>query len=72
MLLNCCTKGGCGAACTVLEHPVNICDDAGEHREGANVTCAVKRCEHIFSKTIAVCLAVVCVEENVHVLRLPQ
>jgi hypothetical protein len=49
------------------EGPVNMSDDGKEHREGVNVMCGAKRCEHIFGKTVdVVCLAVVCIEENLN------
>jgi hypothetical protein len=46
------------------ELPFHISDVKG-HPEGVHVTCAAKKCEHIFGKTIdVVFLTVVCVEEN--------
>jgi hypothetical protein len=42
-------------------------DDAKEHCEGVNGTCAAKRCERVFGKIIdVVCVAVVRVEGNVN------
>jgi hypothetical protein len=56
--------GECGAVCVRQSHQ-STSDDMKEHCEGVNVTCAAKRCEYILGKIIdAVCVAVVCVEEN--------
>jgi hypothetical protein len=49
------------------QRPVHISDDGKEHPEGFNVTCAAKRWERIFGKTIdLVCLTVACVEETLN------
>jgi hypothetical protein len=49
------------------ERPVDMCDDAKKYCEGVNGTCAAKRCEHVFGKIVdVVCLAVVGVQENLH------
>jgi hypothetical protein len=66
MLLRCLAEMG-GSCVRRPERPVHIFDDEKEHRGGANVTCAARKCEHIFGKTRdVVCLTVVCVEENLN------
>jgi hypothetical protein len=58
---------GGGSGARLRAQPVHMSDDVKEHRGGVNVTCAAKRCEHVFGKTVdVVCLAIVCVEENVN------